>query len=139
MKLANDFDLANVDDQPAVIPQPRLVEREPIKPFHVGDQRSLGASLNEEFWRWGITINQGLGWSVSLEQAQQRLNYIRVTMLRLIFGNNFRRNGRKIWFCMFKQGSCKTDNQHFHALMGIEGSHDWSDHHSYLRKFDWDV
>ena len=95
--------------------------------FHRGDHRSFGAALNEEFWRHGITINQGNGWSVSQEDAQRRLNYIRVGLLRRIFGNNFRRIGAKISFCMFTQGSRKTDNQHFHAVMGIEGSHDWTD------------
>ena len=93
----------------------------------LNDHRSLGKALNEEYWRHGITINQGIGWSVSQAEAQRRLNYIRVGLLRRIFGNNFRRIGGKIWFCMFTQGSRKTDNQHFHAVMGIEGHHDWSD------------
>ena len=74
----------------------------------------------------GITINQGNGWSVSVEEARRRLNYIRVRLLKAIFGNNSRRKGR-VYFLPFKQGSRESGTQHFHALMGIEGSHAWSD------------
>jgi hypothetical protein len=83
--------------------------------------------LNEHYWRHGITINQGMGWSVSEAEAKRRLNYIRVHLLKAIFGNNFRRKKAKITFLAFKQSAYKTDNQHFHALMAIEGDHSWSD------------
>ena len=81
---------------------------------------------NPKYWRHGITISQGLGWSVSEAEATRRLNYIRVHLLRAMFGNNFRKRA-KIEFLMFKQGSRATFNQHYHALMAIEGDHNWSD------------
>jgi hypothetical protein len=83
--------------------------------------------FNPEYWRHGITISQGLGWSVSEAEATRRLNYIRVHLLKAMFGNNFRRKGAEIKFFTFKQGSHATFNQHYHALMAIEGGHDWSD------------
>jgi hypothetical protein len=83
--------------------------------------------LNDEYWRHGITINQGLGWSVSETEATRRLNFIRVRLLRAMFGHNFRRKSAKIIFLMFKQGSHEGFNQHYHALMAIEGDHNWSD------------
>ena len=83
--------------------------------------------LNLEFWRHGITISQGLGWSVSEAEAIKRLNYIRVRLLKEMFGNNFRRKGAEIIFLMFKQGSRESFNQHFHALMSVRGDHNWPD------------
>ena len=88
--------------------------------------REWAKAINPKCWRHGITINQGNGWSVSEEEARRRLNYIRVRLLKAIFGNNCRRKGR-VYFLVFKQGSTEIGTQHFHALMGIEGSHDWSD------------
>ena len=44
-----------------------------------------------------------------------------------MFGNNFRRKGAEIKFLVFEQGSRATFNQHYHALMAIEGDHNWSD------------
>ena len=84
-------------------------------------------ALNPEYWRHGVTISQGLGWSVSEAEATRRLNYIRVRLLKAMFGNNFRRKGAKINFLVYEQGSRATFNQHYHALMAIEGDHDWSD------------
>ena len=83
--------------------------------------------FNPEYWRHGITISQGLGWNVSEAEATRRLNYIRVHLLKAMFGNNFRRKGAEIKFLVFEQGSRATFNQHHHALMAIEGDHDWSD------------
>ena len=83
--------------------------------------------FNPEYWRHCITISQGLGWSVSEAEATRRLNYIRVHLLKAMFGNNFRRKGAEIKFFTFKQGSHATFNQHHHALLAIEGDHNWSD------------
>jgi hypothetical protein len=83
--------------------------------------------FNPEYWRHGITISQGLGWSVSEAEATRRLNYIRVHLLKAMFGNNFRRRGAEIKFFVFEQGSRATFNRHYHALMAIEGDHNWSD------------
>jgi hypothetical protein len=44
-----------------------------------------------------------------------------------MFGNNFRRKGAEVKFLVFEQGSRATFNQHYHALMAIEGGHNWSD------------
>src|SRR3984957_21254315 len=74
---------------------------------------------NPKYWRHGITISQGLGWSVSEAEATRRLNYIRVRLLKAMFGNNFRRKGAKIKFLVYEQGSRATFNQHHHALMAI--------------------
>jgi hypothetical protein len=82
---------------------------------------------NPEYWRHGITISQGLGWNVSEAEATKRLNYIRLRLLKALFGNNFRRNGAEVKFLVFEQGSRATFNQHHHALMAIEGDHNWSD------------
>src|SRR3974377_2346017 len=78
-------------------------------------------SLDPEFWRHGITISQGLGWSVSEAEAINALNFSRVRLLKAMFGNNFRRKGAEILFLMFKQGSRESFNQHFHALMSVRG------------------
>jgi hypothetical protein len=82
--------------------------------------------LNPEYWRHGITINQGLGWSVSEVEATKRLNYIRVRLGKALFGNNFRKRA-KFTFLMFKQGSREGFNQHYHVLMAVRGDHNWSD------------
>ena len=87
----------------------------------------LARSINITYWRFGITINQGNDMSVSAENAHRILNYIRVRLLKAIFGNNYRRKGAEIHFMQFTQGSRDKGNQHFHVLMGIEGNHDWSD------------
>ena len=84
--------------------------------------------LDEEYWRHGITINLGNGMNVSGEEAKRRLNYIRLHLLRAMFGNNFRRKNAKINFLVFGQGSRLCFNQHYHALMAIGGDHNWSDH-----------
>jgi hypothetical protein len=60
----------------------------------VGDAWRHG--LNPEYWRHCITISQGLGWSVSEADATRRLNYIRVRLLKAMFGNNFRRKSAEI-------------------------------------------
>jgi hypothetical protein len=89
--------------------------------------RDAWQRLDPEYWRHGLTISQGLGWSVSGDQATRRLIYIRVRLLKAMFGNNFRRKSAKIKFLVFRQGSRKRFNQHFHVLMAIEGDHGWSD------------
>jgi hypothetical protein len=83
--------------------------------------------LNPEYWRRCITISQGLGWNVSGDEATKRLNYIRVRLLKAMFGNNFRRKRAEIIFLAFEQGSREGFNQHYHALMAIEGGHNSSD------------
>jgi hypothetical protein len=65
--------------------------------------------------------------SVSEEEARRRLNYLRVQLLRAMFGNSWKRKGGKITFLAFKQGSRERGNQHFHVLMATEGKHNWSD------------
>jgi hypothetical protein len=83
--------------------------------------------FNPEYWRHGITISQGLGWNVSEAEAKRRLNYIRMRLSKAMFGNNFRRKGAKIKFLTFKHGSRATSDEHYHALMAIEGDRNWSD------------
>ena len=101
------------------------------EPFHHGKWSNATEAwehaLNEDFWRHGITINQGLGWNVTEEAAIERLTYIRARLVRRIFGNSWRRRGATIKFMVFRQGSKRSFNQHFHVLMGIEGNHDWTD------------
>jgi hypothetical protein len=92
-----------------------------------GSIKEAWGGLNSYKWRFGITINQGLGWNVSQKEAQRRLNYIRVRLLRAMFGNNFARKRAAIKFMVFRQGSWESGNQHWHALMAVEGDHDWSD------------
>src|SRR5262249_9970505 len=83
--------------------------------------------LDPDYWRHGISINLGNGMNVSDEEAGRRLNYIRVHLLKMMFGNNFRRQNATIIFLRFRQGSRQCFNQHFHALMAIDGDHSWSD------------
>ena len=83
--------------------------------------------LDQEYWRIGLTINLGNGMNVSGEEAKRRLNYIRLRLLKAMFGNNFRRKNAKINLLVFGQGSRLCFNQHYHALMAIEGDHNWSD------------
>jgi hypothetical protein len=99
-------------------------------PFHQKRFRTLKdafqCGFNEEFWRHGIVVNQGNGMGVTKEEAVRRLEYIRRHLARKIFGNHWRDKGR-IVFAVFQHGSLKTGDEHHHAVMGIEGKHDWSD------------
>src|SRR6516225_740644 len=98
--------------------------------FYSGNYRSVTdawCGLDADYWRHGITVNLGNGMNVSEEEAVRRLNYIRVRLLKKMFGNNFRRKNAAIRFLLFRQGSRLCFNQHFHALMAIEGDHNWSD------------
>jgi len=98
--------------------------------FHIGAYETVSDAwkhgLNKDYWTHGITLNLGNDLSVSERNARRRLNYIRIHLLKEMFGNNFRRKGAKIRFLVFKQGDYKTFNQHFHVLMAIEGNHNWS-------------
>ena len=98
--------------------------------FYPGNYKSVTdawCGLDADYWRHGITANLGNGMNVSEEEAVRRLNYIRVRLLRKMFGNNFRRKNAAIHFLLFRQGSRLCFNQHFHALMAIDGDHNWSD------------
>jgi hypothetical protein len=99
--------------------------------FHPGKYATAADAwqhgLDDQYWRHGITISLGNGMNVSREEAKRTLNYIGVRLLRAMFGNNFRRKSAKINFLVFEQGSRLCFNQHYHALMAIEGEHDWSD------------
>lgn len=101
-----------------------------IAPFHLNPFSTVKAafqhSFNEQFWRHGIVISQGNGMSVSKEEAIRRLDSIRRHLGRKMFGNHWR-NKAKIKFVLFQHGSTATDDGHYHALLGIEGDHDWSD------------
>ena len=91
----------------------------------VADAWSSG--LNERFWRCGLVFNQGNQWSVSEKRVRERLRYIRSRLLRAIFGNRHRGKG-SIRFLVFKHGSLKSFDQHWHVLMAIQGNRqDWSD------------
>jgi hypothetical protein len=91
----------------------------------VADAWSSG--LTERFWRWGLVFNQGNQWSVSENRVRERLRYIRSNLLRAIFGNRHRGKG-SIRFLVFKHGSLKSFDQHWHVLMAIEGTRpDWGD------------
>jgi hypothetical protein len=81
--------------------------------------------LNPDFWTHGIVISQGNGMSVSPRQAAQRLNSIGRPLLREIFGNHWR-DKANITFLVFQHGGYETYNQHFHALIHIDGEHNWS-------------
>ncbi len=74
-----------------------------------------------------LTLNLGNGMSVSEAEAKRRLNYVRVQLLKAVFGNSWRRKGAAINFFLFEQGSRERGNQHFHVLMRIKGEHNWSD------------
>ena len=130
MKLATDFDFkTNVTDGLAVMTQPqpqhnRSIElQKPIKPFHDGDQRSLGKALNEDYWRHGITVSLGNGMSVSEENAKRRLRYIALHLKRRIWGNNHRKQ-RNIEFIVFKH---QLVNQHKNKEENEAGSQHRSD------------
>ena len=99
--------------------------------FHPGKYASVKNAwrrgLDADYRRHGITISLGNGMNVSEEQATRRLNYIRLRLLKIMFGNNFRRKNVASTFLRFRQGSRLCFNQHFHALMAIDGDHSWSD------------
>jgi hypothetical protein len=76
--------------------------------------------LNPEFWRWGLTFNQGNEMSVSEERVRGRLAKIAAGLLRQLYGNKFR-NKARIRFIGFQHGSVQTYDRHFHVLMAIEG------------------
>jgi hypothetical protein len=102
---------------------------------------ALSSGFNELVWRWGLVFNQGNGWSVSEDRVRERLRYIRSNLLRAIFGNRHRGKG-SIAFFVFKHGSLKSFNQHWHALMAIQGNRpDWSDFRIFfkVREIDRDL
>ena len=51
---------------------------------------------------------------------------IRRHLLRKMFGNRWRQKA-KATFVVFQHGSRATGDAHFHAVLGIDGAHDWSD------------
>lgn len=85
-------------------------------------------AFDEHFWLHAITFNQGNDRNVTRASVEGRLRYLRSKLLRKIFGNHWRGNGY-IHFLVFKHGSEKSFNAHYHALMGITGDHHWSDFH----------
>jgi hypothetical protein len=87
-------------------------------------EEAFQGGFHEQFWRHGIVISQGNGMSVSMEEAVRRLDSIRRHLGRRMFGNHWR---GKITFAVFPHGSKTSGNEHFHALLGIEGDHNWSD------------
>ena len=94
---------------------------------HSSVAHALSSGFNEQVWRWGLVFSQGNDWSVSESRVIERLRNIRSNLLRAIFGNRHRRKG-SIRFFVFKHGSLKSFNQHWHALMAIDGNRpDWSD------------
>jgi hypothetical protein len=95
--------------------------------------------LNEQFWRWGLVFNQGNGWNVSEDRIKQRLRFIASRLLRKIYGNRHR-DKAKVRFLIFKHGSTKSFDQHYHALMGFEGQKPaWSDFHIQMKVRDIDA
>ena len=106
-------------------PKKRAEERQRFQQKAIS--RVFASDLNGEYWRHCITLNLGNGMRVSEEEARRRLNYLRVQLLRAMFGNSWKRKGGKITFLAFKQGSRERGNQHFHVLMATEGKHNWSD------------
>ena len=89
--------------------------------------QAWSSGLNHQVWRCGMVFNQGNAWSVSENRVPERLRYIRSNLLRAIFGNRHRGKGR-ICFLVCKHGSLRSFNQHWHALMVIDGNRsDWGD------------
>jgi hypothetical protein len=83
--------------------------------------------MNDKFWRWGLVFSQGNEWNVSVDRVKQRLRFIAGNLLRAMYGNNYRTKAN-IVFLVFKHGSSKSFDEHYHALMGFErGRPVWSD------------
>jgi hypothetical protein len=100
------------------------------EPFLKGTYKSMGDahrdSFNPEYWRHGITISRGNGWNISEQVARERLVFIGQKLRRLMFGNQYRKKS-SIEFYVYKHGAENCFDEHFHALMGVRGNHDWSD------------
>jgi hypothetical protein len=99
--------------------------------FHSHQYRSVRDAwergFNEEFWRWGLVFNQGNEMNVSEDRVKERLRYIKSKLLREIYGNRYRGRAR-VWFAVFQHGVRQSFDQHYHALMAIDGeSNEWSD------------
>ena len=91
-------------------------------------REALQHGFNEEFWRWGLVFNQGNGMNVSQERLKERLDFISPRLLRLMYGNRFRRKKVTVRFVCFEQGSAESFNRHYHVLMGIRANElPWSD------------
>jgi hypothetical protein len=100
--------------------------------FYQHQFKSFGEALrngfNEEFWRWGLTFNQGNEMNVSQARVHERLDFIASRLLRSMHGNRFRRKNIVVRFVCFEQGSAQSFNRHYHVLMGIQASeHSWTD------------
>lgn len=112
-----------------IIDARQIHHSEPISAFRAGKYETVRElwqhGLNELYWTHGIVISQGNRMCVSNAEAIRRMNSIKRHLLRQMFGNHYR-NSAKIEFLMFQHGSYETEDQHFHALMHIEGNHNWS-------------
>jgi hypothetical protein len=96
------------------------------------------SALDEQVWRWGLVFNQGNHWSVSENRVRERLRYIRSNLLRAIFGNRHRGKG-SICFLVFKHGSLRSFNQHWHVLMALQGNRpNWGDFRVAFKIWDID-
>ena len=83
--------------------------------------------LNEHFWRWGLVFNQGNEMNVTEHRVKDRLRVVASRLLRKIYGNRYR-DKAKVRFLAFRHGVAESFNEHYHALMAIEGEpHEWSD------------
>jgi hypothetical protein len=99
------------------------------EPFHPGNYQTVkkawAESINPNYWRHGLVINQGNGMNVSIERCQSRLKFIAYRLLRMIFGNKYKHKGN-VKFIVAGEGSKKSYNTHYHVLMAVEGDHGWS-------------
>ena len=113
-----------------------------IDAFHDREYTTISdvfrCGLNENYWRHAITFSQGNGWSVTLASVKDRLKYLRARLLRKMFGNHWRGKA-EVDFLGFKHGSKNSFDEHYHALMGIRGVHDWSDEHIKDTLYDIDA
>ena len=100
--------------------------------FHHRQFRSIRAAwaqgLNEDAWRWCLVFNLGNEMNMSAHRVEERLRYIAAHLLRRIYGNQYRKKKTHLICLSFNHGTKKAYNEHFHALIAIDGPrHEWSD------------
>jgi hypothetical protein len=78
-------------------PKKRAEERQRFQQKAIS--RVFASDLNGEYWRHCITLNLGNGMSVCEKEAKRRLNYLRVRLLKAMFGNSWRRMGSTSGIC----------------------------------------
>jgi hypothetical protein len=84
--------------------------------------------LNETYWKWCLVFSAGNDLNISLDRVKERIRFIAANLLRMLYGNHYRRKNAHIACLTFQHGDRLSFDQHYHVMIGIDGPpHDWGD------------